>query len=77
MPRRAYIEIDKERCKGCGLCISVCPQKLIAFSEDFNAKGYHPAELVDPEGKCIGCGFCYMTCPDTSIKVYKMTKDDK
>jgi 2-oxoglutarate ferredoxin oxidoreductase subunit delta len=71
--KKAYIEIDEERCKGCGLCISVCPQKIIRFSERFNSKGYHPAEQNDPEGKCNGCGFCYMMCPDVCITVYRLT----
>ena len=75
MAKKAYIEIDQERCKGCGLCINACPQKVISFSEGFNMKGYHPAQPDDPEEKCIGCGFCYMTCPDTCIKVYKITTD--
>ncbi|HOJ89038.1 MAG TPA: ferredoxin family protein [Pseudothermotoga sp.] len=69
--RRAYIEIDVERCKGCGLCINACPQRIIRFSDKFNSKGYHPAEQYDPDEKCPGCGFCYMMCPDTCITVFK------
>ncbi|HPE68377.1 MAG TPA: 4Fe-4S binding protein [Thermotogota bacterium] len=75
MARRAMIEIDGERCKGCGLCISVCPQKIIAFASSFNSKGYHPAQQVDPEEKCVGCGFCYLTCPDTCITVHRVVKE--
>ncbi|MCD6471815.1 ferredoxin family protein [Candidatus Aerophobetes bacterium] len=66
-----YIEIDKERCKGCGLCINACPKKVIKFSNAFNSKGYHSAEFNDPGNNCIACGFCYMMCPDTSITVYR------
>jgi len=75
MNRKAHIEIDSERCKGCGLCINSCPQKVIAFAESFNVKGYHPASPSDKEGKCIGCGFCYLVCPDTCITVYKVEKE--
>lgn len=75
MARKAYIEIDPERCKGCGLCVNVCPQKIIKFSKEFNAKGYHPAQQIDPDEKCIGCGFCYMNCPDTCIIVYRIPKE--
>jgi 2-oxoglutarate ferredoxin oxidoreductase subunit delta len=72
MPARGYIEINADKCKGCGLCISFCPQKLIRFSEKFNTKGYHPAEFHDPQKRCIACGFCYQMCPDTAITVYKI-----
>ncbi len=72
MAKRAYIEIDPERCKGCGLCVNACPQKIIQFSDVFNTKGYHPAKPSDPEDKCPGCGFCYMMCPDSCITVYRV-----
>lgn len=69
---RGTIFIDSDRCKGCGLCPTVCPQKVIFMSEDtLNAKGYRPAQLVDPEGKCTGCAVCTVICPDTCITVYR------
>lgn len=66
-----YIVVDAERCKGCELCASVCPKNLIAFAEHFNAKGYRPAALVDPEGECTGCTLCARMCPDVAIDVYR------
>ena len=57
------IVIDTERCKGCELCISVCPQHVIRVASAFNAKGYHPAALVDPAGACTGCAVCAIICP--------------
>jgi 2-oxoglutarate ferredoxin oxidoreductase subunit delta len=69
---KGTIYIDQERCKGCGLCPTVCPQSVIAMAEDIlNAKGYHPAMLVDPEGECTGCAVCAVICPDTCITVYR------
>ncbi|HOT32065.1 MAG TPA: ferredoxin family protein [Petrotogaceae bacterium] len=60
--------IDQERCKGCGLCINVCPKKVLDFSKNYNSKGYHYSEVVKPQ-ECIGCGFCYRMCPDVCIVV--------
>ncbi|MBQ9513576.1 MAG: 4Fe-4S dicluster domain-containing protein [Clostridia bacterium] len=60
---------NEERCKGCGLCVTVCPKGIIALAkEKINGKGYHPAENTDVS-KCIGCAFCATICPDTVIKV--------
>lgn len=65
------IVIDSERCKGCALCTTVCPQAVIRMAETFNAAGYHPARLVDPAGACTGCSVCALICPDTAITVYR------
>ena len=65
----AKITVDETRCKGCGLCVSVCPRKIIVLSsEHLNAKGYYPAEVVDMS-KCIGCAMCATMCPDCAIVV--------
>lgn len=69
---RGTIFIDQERCKGCGLCPTVCPQSVIAMAEGvLNQRGYHPAALVDPEGACTGCAVCAVICPDVCITVYR------
>lgn len=61
--------IDEKICKGCGLCISVCPKKLLRLAtEKMNDKGYNPAVLSD-EAACIGCAMCGVICPDSAITV--------
>ena len=61
--------IDEKVCKGCGLCVDVCPKGLLKLSEQkINKKGHHPAELTD-EAACIGCASCAVMCPDCIIKV--------
>jgi len=67
MPR---IEIDIDRCKGCGLCTIACPNKLIVLSEEVNLLGYTPANIIDQE-RCNGCKLCAEMCPDVAITVFK------
>jgi len=62
-------KIDKEICKGCGLCVTACPKKIIALSKtEINKQGYFAAEITDIDA-CIGCAFCAIMCPDVAIKV--------
>lgn len=63
--------IDLSYCKGCGLCVSVCPKKILQLdAQALNAKGYHPAKIID-EAACIACGMCALICPDCAIRVEK------
>ena len=61
------LRLTIERCKGCGLCVSVCPKSALSLSSHLNGKGYNHVQ-VDAE-KCIQCGMCYTTCPDYVIEV--------
>ncbi len=66
---RGYVTFDIDACKGCELCVAVCPQHIIELSKDkINSKGYHPAIATEAE-KCIGCGNCAVMCPDSVITV--------
>ncbi len=68
---KGAIVIDTERCKGCGICVAACPQKILALSpKKVNQFGYYYSESVDPES-CIGCAACGIVCPDGCITVYK------
>jgi len=67
---RGAVVIDRERCKGCGLCIAACPKKVLAFSSELNSSGYNVVHMEHPED-CIGCSFCALTCPDVAIEVYR------
>lgn len=67
----AKVTFNVELCKGCGLCVSACPKKIVKLDSDkLNAKGYHPATVTETE-KCIGCAFCATMCPDCVITVEK------
>jgi 2-oxoglutarate ferredoxin oxidoreductase subunit delta len=67
----AKVYIDEGKCKGCGLCVTVCPVNIVEIEKDKpNEKGLYPAHVIDME-KCIGCAFCATICPDTVIIVEK------
>lgn len=67
------IIINMGKCKGCGLCVDVCPKKCLTLSIEFNKTGYHPAVFLKDKN-CTACGLCYQVCPDVCIEVYKDSK---
>lgn len=67
---KGKIEIKADRCKGCRLCVEICPHGLIKVTEKLNDMGYHPAEYCG--SGCTGCGLCYTVCPEPGcITVYR------
>jgi len=65
----AYLhDIERDRCKGCGLCVDACPKHVLEISEEVNTKGYFPAYQAHPED-CIHCGVCCTICPDVAITI--------
>jgi 2-oxoglutarate ferredoxin oxidoreductase subunit delta len=69
------IVIDIEKCKGCELCISACPQESLERSRTVNAKGY--LYIVKIEDNCTGCTSCALVCPEGAVTVYRQTAGKK
>lgn len=65
------VSFRRDWCKGCELCITVCPKNIIVMDEtNTNRKGYHPATVrSQDEDKCICCANCARICPDSIITV--------
>lgn len=67
----AKVTFATDRCKGCELCVLVCPKHIITLDTAvLNRKGYHPAAVTDMAG-CIACASCARICPDSVITVEK------
>jgi 2-oxoglutarate ferredoxin oxidoreductase subunit delta len=67
--RKVVLVVDAEICKGCGLCVAVCPHQAIGLvKETINTRGFHPAGLVRPE-ECTACAQCALMCPDACIRI--------
>ncbi|MFV0400642.1 MAG: indolepyruvate ferredoxin oxidoreductase subunit alpha [Oscillospiraceae bacterium] len=65
------VTVQENVCKGCGLCVSVCPKKIMVLNRHkLNAKGYNPVECID-QSQCIACAMCAIMCPDSALKVEK------
>ncbi|MFH1138742.1 MAG: 4Fe-4S binding protein [Pseudomonadota bacterium] len=56
-------EINKDWCKGCGVCVAFCPQKVLELDE--NGKAF----VARPE-ECLACRLCEFRCPDLAIEVH-------
>lgn len=65
---RGTVTIDRERCKGCELCIPACPPRVLSMSGDVNATGYRFPVLAPG---CTGCRACHAVCPDFVFEVFK------
>ncbi len=73
---RGRPEIDINRCKGCALCTSVCPQNILSMSIKTNSQGNSYSQCINEE-QCTGCTFCAVMCPDSAIKIYRMVQEAK
>ncbi len=68
------LDIAADRCKGCSLCVGICPKCVLALDEStVNALGYHAVQLTDA-AVCTSCALCARICPDAVFTVYARPK---
>lgn len=69
------VQIRAELCKGCDLCVAICPEHVLEMTEQINDKGW-PVVTLAREG-CTGCRLCALACPDGVFTVYQHTGQEE
>lgn len=69
MSKQVKIIINDEWCKGCEICVDVCPKHVLKM-HDFKA-------IVEDEESCTGCMLCEQLCPDFAIEIIVPEKKKK
>jgi 2-oxoglutarate ferredoxin oxidoreductase subunit delta len=68
---KGAVVVNKERCKGCNLCVVACPCDVLELqTREVNNRGYHYAYMKNPD-VCTGCASCGWVCPDGCLTIYK------
>jgi len=64
------IKLKADWCKGCYICVKICPKKVFDISETEGKYGFREVVIARSED-CIGCMLCENFCPDFAIEVMR------
>ncbi len=67
-PDGVAVWVNEDRCKGCDICVSVCPVGVLGMGIEKERVLGKVAKVAYPES-CIGCTQCELHCPDFAIYV--------
>jgi NAD-dependent dihydropyrimidine dehydrogenase PreA subunit len=60
LPGVVTLTLDREKCTGCGMCLSVCPHAVFLLQD-------RKSRIVDRDA-CMECGACGLNCPEDAIQ---------
>ena len=55
------IEVDTEKCIGCGECVEICPSDVYEIQDE--------KSVVVDEAECVGCESCLEVCEEEAITI--------
>lgn len=61
-PIKEGVRRDDDACTHCGMCVSICPTKALAF--DFKT-----SKVTFDEEMCVACGVCIDACPPRAMEI--------
>lgn len=67
-PKKNELNVVSIYCKGCGLCVEMCPTGTLQLEDNIESK-FGVSVKVDAPEYCIGCKMCELRCPDFAIFV--------
>ena len=56
--KNGVVRIDKNKCVGCLICVSVCPEETMFYHDDLIVTF-----------KCVACGACVRACPTEALYI--------
>jgi NAD-dependent dihydropyrimidine dehydrogenase PreA subunit len=61
LPNVVTLQLDQEKCTGCGMCLIVCPHAVLDMDNGH--------ALIENRDACMECGACAQNCPTQAVTV--------
>lgn len=67
IPGRFTITVNQAYCKGCEICVQICPKGVLRMTDRQKA-------VAEASDRCTGCLNCELYCPDFAIDVQEVAQ---